>query len=240
MACDCAPGLRRTRWGFMGWAPFDRAVWDALVDEAAARFEAGLARVGGAAAVEASPDARPDANRVRFVGASTSSPSISRARDHVRRAGVRPIISIELCDAAGMKSFVNGHRALSHAHLSMVASNLDSRARLDAPAYVQADEQAFSAACRTVRDGSRFVALDAQDAGGRIGLDPTVRCKIGRGRVETLLEVFDGKPTNPIVVEIPDSAGGAPRAVEVFEAASEQFAARLRKVLKERKRAQQA
>ena len=44
------------------------------------------------------------------------------------------------------------------------------------------------------------------------------------------------RPAGGIVIEIPDSAGGAPHKVEVFEQASEQFAARLRKVFKERRK----
>jgi 23S rRNA (guanine2445-N2)-methyltransferase / 23S rRNA (guanine2069-N7)-methyltransferase len=59
---------------------------------------------------------------------------------------------------------------------------------------------------------------------------------VGRGRVEALVEVFDEKPVGSMRIEIPDSAGGAPHKVEVFEAATEQFAARLRKVFKERRK----
>ena len=44
------------------------------------------------------------------------------------------------------------------------------------------------------------------------------------------------RPAGGNVIEIPDSAGGAPHKVEVFEQASEQFAARLRKVFKERRK----
>ena len=41
MALDRAPGLLRARWGFLGWAGHDAKAWQALLDEADARAEAG-------------------------------------------------------------------------------------------------------------------------------------------------------------------------------------------------------
>ncbi len=236
MACDCAPGLRRKKWGFTGWAHYDERMWNGLVAEADERFEAGLVRVGGAAAAEMLPNERPDADRVRFVGASTSSPLITRARNHVRHAGVRPVVSIELGDASGMNELVRGHKAISHAPLLMVASNVDAASRADSPAHVQADEAAFAAACAKAPHGSKFVAVGAQDVQSRFGAAPAERFKLGRGRVETAVEVYETAPAGGRVIEVPDLAGGAPHAVEVLEEASDQFAARLRKVFKERRK----
>ena len=236
IACDCAPSLRRKRWGFAGWAHYDERVWADLVAEASDRFEAGLVRVGGAEAAEMSANERPNADRVRFVGASTSSPFITRARNHVRHAGVRPVVSIELGDAAGMPELIGGHKAIAHAPLLFVASNIDALSRSDAPAHIQADEAAFAAACAQAPDGSRFVAVGAQDVQSRFGCQPVEHHKIGRGRVETAVDVFDSRPAGGFIIEVPDMAGGAPHAVEVLEQASEQFAARLRKVFKERRK----
>jgi len=236
IACDCAPSLRRKKWGFTGWAHFDPSAWDGLVTEANERFEAGLVRVGGASAAEMNPNERPDADRVRFVGASTSSPFITRARNHVRHAGVRPVVSIELGDAAGMGDLIGGHKAIAHAPRLFVASNIDALSRADSPAHVQADEAAFAAAAGKAPDGSRFVALGAQDVQSRFGFGPAQHHKIGRGRVETAVDVFDSRPAGGFVIQIPDMAGGAPHAVEVLEQASDQFAARLRKVFKERRK----
>lgn len=233
VACDCAPGLRRKKWGFAGWAHYDEAVWNALVAEANDRFEAGLARVSGNDASNLSATERPNPHRVRFVGASTSSPFISRARNHVRHAGVRPVVSVELGDAAGMDELVNGHAAISHAPCAMVACNIDAASRADSPAYIQADEAAFAAACARMPQGSRFVAIGAQDMPARFGGQPVDWHKLGRGRVETQVEVFDGRPTGGQTIEIPDLAGGAPHVVEVLEPATDQFTARLRKVFKE-------
>ena len=236
MACDCAPGLRRKKWGFTGWAQYDERVWEGLLDEARNRFEAGLVRVGGAAAADMAPNERPDADRVRFVGASTSSPFITRARNHVRHAGVRPVVSVELGDAAGMAELLRGHKAVSHAPALMVACNIDAPSRADSPAHIQADEAAFAAACAKAPQGSRFVVVGARDAASRFGCDPASRHVLGRGRIETTAEVFETRPAGAQVIQVPDLAGGAPHAVEVLEPSSEQFAARLRKVFKERRK----
>ncbi len=236
MACDCAPGLHRKRWGFTCWAHFDKAAWETLVNEANDRFETGLVRVGGASAAEMTPADRPDSDRVRFVGASTSSPFITRARNHVRQAGVRPIASIELGDAAGADELVRGHKAVFRAPSIMVACNIDAASRADSPAHIQADEAAFAAVCARAPEGSRFVVIGAQDVQSRFGCAPASRHALGRGRVETPVDVFDVRPQGGQVVEVPDMAGGAPHSVEVLEGASEQFAARLRKVLKERRK----
>ncbi|MBQ9041726.1 MAG: bifunctional 23S rRNA (guanine(2069)-N(7))-methyltransferase RlmK/23S rRNA (guanine(2445)-N(2))-methyltransferase RlmL [Eggerthellaceae bacterium] len=236
MACDCAPGLRRKKWGFTGWAHYDERVWNDLLTEANERFEAGLVRVGGAAAAEMSPNERPDADRVRFVGASTSSPLITRARNHVRHAGVRPVVSIELGDAAGMGELIRAHKAIAHAPVLMVASNVDAASRSDSLAHVQADEAAFVAACSKAPQGSRFAVVGAQDVQSRFGAAPAERFKLGRGRVETTVEVYDAAPAGGQTIEVPDLTGGAPHSVEVLEPASEQFAARLRKVFKERRK----
>ena len=247
IACDLAPGLNRAKWGFTGWAHYDESTWDELVAEARDRFESGLAKMAGQAALDAPQSAPPDLEHVRFAGASTSSPMITRARDHVRRAGLRQAVSIELADASNVRDLVKRVSRVAKRNpvssefagkdpLCIVAGNLDAQSRADSPAYVQADGSTFVAACAAAASGSRFIIADALDMAARFGSEPSECVKIGRGRIETPVEVFDVRPTGGIVIEIPDSAGGAPHKVEVFEQASEQFAARLRKVFKERRK----
>ena len=247
MMCDLAPGLHRAKWGFEGWAGFDAAAWAALVAEADERFEAGLAKVAGAAALDAPQSAPPDLERVRLAGTTTSSPMISRARDHVRRAGLRQAVSIELGDASGMRELVRRisrvakRNPISSEYAGQepaccVASIIDAASRSDSPAHVQADEAAFVSACSAAAAGSRFAVAGAQDVASRFGVAPCASVKVGRGRIEVPVEVFDEAPIGGVMIEIPDSAGGAPHKVEVFERASEQFAARLRKVFKERRK----
>ena len=194
-ACDGAPGLFRKKWGFMGWAGYDAGAWQQLLAEASARFAAGLAKAlgkdalpdriaalaGDGAQSELSTNdavltqadvrdmALPNLDRVHFLGVTTSSPSIARARNHVRHAGLRSVVSVELGDAAGLSELVDEHKALRHAHVSMVATNIDAQSRADAPALVQADEAAFAAAAalfssdrKTVRIKPALFALEIE------------------------------------------------------------------------------
>lgn len=235
IAADCAPGLNREKWGFKGWAGFDGAEWKNLLIEARMRAEEGLVRIGGEAAVN-SPDGRPDPNQVRFIGASTSSPLITRARNHMRHAGVQAIVSVEIGSAEDIAGFFSTHKALRHAPLVFVASNIDASSRGDSPAHVQADESAFVAACAKAPKGSRFVAVGAQDLDVRFGTASEASRTVGKGRVETSVSIYDQAPTGGATIEVPDRAGGAPHSVTVFEQTSSQFAARLRKTFKERRK----
>ena len=70
----------------------------------------------------------------------------------------------------------------------------------------------------------------------RFGVAPAVRAVLGRDRVETEALVFDKPPMEAVKVVVPDPAGGAEHVVEVLEPTSEQFAARLRKTAKERRK----
>lgn len=266
MACDCAPGLLRQRWGFYGWAGFDSDAFAKLVAEADERFEQGIARIAGTQALSAPANERPDLTCVRFAGASSSSPFIKRAREHVRRAGLRQVVTVELADASSVAELVarvskvaqrnpltdvspgpedaecatGGATGVSIDGLKpgacLVASNLDSSVRADARAHVQADEATYAAACAAAQSGSRFAVLNAQSMMARFGGQPRLHMQLGKNRTESSLLVFDEISAGMEVIEIPDMAGGAPHRVEVFERASEQFAARLRKVVKERRK----
>ena len=56
IAADVAPGLRREKFGFHGWKGHDASVWQALVEDAEARAEAGL---GGLRSVFVAADEDP-------------------------------------------------------------------------------------------------------------------------------------------------------------------------------------
>ena len=262
-ACDLAPGLHRDKWGFTGWAQFDSLAWDDLVDEAHERFEACVGRLVGPDALDAPQSAPPDLERVRFAGVTTSSPMITRARAHVRNAGLRQVVSVELGDASNVADMVKrvlrvakrypvSSENAGKAAPCVVASAIDARSRADSVAYVRADEAAYMAACSAAckilaaTDGagslapafeaSRFAVVGAEDVSSRFGSAPIERIVAGRGRIETQIEVFAGAPAGGITIEIADLAGGAPHRVEVLEQSSDQFAARLRKVFKERRK----
>lgn len=245
-ACDLAPGLARDRWGFFGWAGFDEGVWADLLDEADDRFERGLAAAAGAGASEAPASARPDLDVVRFVGLCTSSPAIARARGRAKRAGLRQAVSIEQGGAEEAPALVGrvasaAARAASGAEegsgsaLCLVASVLEARER-SSEANAQADAAAFAAAAAAAPAGSAFAVAGGEAVEDRFGIQPCIREELGRERVAVEALVFDEPPAKADAVMVPDPAGGAEHRVEVLEPASEQFASRLFKVAKERRK----
>lgn len=77
MAADVAPGLLRESFGFMGWKQHDRGAWYALLDEALARREQGLARL--------------DAS---IYGCDIDRSAISAAQANIDRAGLTDKVEV--------------------------------------------------------------------------------------------------------------------------------------------------
>ena len=256
IACDLAPGLLRARWGFSGWALHDEDAWDALVDEADGRFEQGLAAwtgesVGGAC----DPDARKGARgshaphpvpartapaRPRIAGVGASPAAAARARGLVKRAGLQQAVGIEpAADGAASLAAKGVARAAGRAKEGprlLVASVLPARAA-SPDARSLADAASFVEACLAAPEGARFaVAGDVDAVAGRFGAAPDVAAEWGSGRVALAAAVFDARPQDVCAVAVPDAAGGAEHTVHVREAASGQFAARLRKNFRERRK----
>lgn len=236
LAVDLAPGLLRDQWGFYGWAAHDEDAWADLVSEADDRFESGLTRLLGEGASVG--NAAPDTSKVRIVGVSASSPSVARARDHLRRAGLRQVASIEAAspdDAPEVQARLAGVVEQAGGTSLVIASAMPvDRDASDARAV--SELTAFVSACKEAPEGSAFALVSLGGVRDRFGLEPGMSAQLGRGRIEALLECYDKAPLAPVAISIPDSHGGADHKVEVHDAQAEQFAARLRKVAKERRK----
>ncbi len=97
-------------------------------------------------------------------------------------------------------------------------------------------DSAFVRAAAKAPAGSVFALVGGEGAAERFGDDPEVFEKIGHGRIRIKARVFAGAPEAPETVTVPDAFGGAEHVVDVFDSASAQFASRLRKVYKERRK----
>ncbi len=247
IACDKAPGLTRASWGFQGWAAFDQDAWNALLDEADERFERGLERMAGLGAAQASASARPDLDRVRIVGMTSSSPAIARARERAKRSGVRLAVSIEAGDAQCAGETVGRASAVSAQLFQsfpfeeagcpcLIASALPFGERIRSDASAQADASAFVKASQAAPAGSIFAVSGGVGVEGRFGACPADKVRFGRGRVAVEALLFMRPPERMTLITVPDNAGGAERHVEAYEETSQQFVDRLRKVAKERRK----
>lgn len=240
--CDQAPGLLRDRWGFTGWAQFDETAWSALVTAAKERFQAGLEALGAACG-----SVKDVQSPNRFIGLSTSSPAIALARKHVRRAGLRSLISIEIGDSQAAGPAVVRARA-SQGGMSAsgdrraipccVAANLAADRRHDAAALLRADEASFLEACKVAAQPEEclFIAIDGPDLVLRFPEDAHRGFTFGRERAQAVVDLFSAAPQESPVIQIIDLESGQSRDLEVYDATASQFAARLRKVFKERRR----
>lgn len=241
-ACDLAPGLTRERWGFFGWKQSRPELWNELIDDADERFEIGLASATAPGALDGPASAPPDPAYVRFAGASTSSPAIARARTHAKRAGLRQAVSIEPADAQDVHELVGRVCAAAGKVRGLeemtctVASVLPTGERSQSDARAQAEAAAFVRAASAAPAGSTFAVAGGEGVETRFGSAPVAHATLGQDRVATEASVFDEPPVKAHEVIVPDSAGGAEHVVEVLEPSSEQFAARLRKTAKERRK----
>lgn len=246
MAADLAPSLLRGSWGFSGWALHDEKVWQRIHAKAEKRYEEGFARLMEASGAEKTSDA-PDKDRVRIVGVSASSPAISRARMRLRTAGLRAVASIEAASFDEVGPIVERVAQLTRAQggtegdagasgpATLVATVMPvDRSPDDARAVTELS--AYMAAVRTSPEGSHFARMAKTSMAFRFNAEPAVNLSVGFGHIEQQLEVFEEPPAELYSLTIPDLRGGADHVVDVNNEGAEQFAARLRKVFKERRK----
>lgn len=185
-------------------------------------------------------DELPDVARVRIAGITASSPALARARDRVRRAGLRAVVSIELgagADAAALVDRV-ASVAVSRASAAEAAVLVACDFTDQAPSrpLALAERSAFWSASASAPAASAFALVGGEGARAGFGCEPHASARWGRDRTESRAWVFDRPPANLAQIEVSSLADGSPQRVFVLERSSEQFAARLRKVLKERRR----
>ena len=111
-----------------------------------------------------------------------------------------------------------------------LVASVASAFRADDDAEAVAARAACVAASREAPAGSRFAFAGFEGMAAKFKEEPAARLKLGRGRSETTIEVFDEPPRRPAVIAVANPAGGADIPVEVNDPAAVQFASRLRKV----------
>lgn len=164
MASDTAPGLLRTRFGFLHWRGHDDTVWKGLVDEALERQEAGMERLPPIVAFD------NDLQAVRLAMAN------------VERAGLGGRIHVERRENAAAS-------APSGVATGLVATNPPYGERIGEqhellPLYLRLGET-----LRSRFPGWRAMVLNG--AGCQIGLRPDKSWQFFNGPLECRLERFE-------------------------------------------------
>ena len=213
MAADVAPGLLRERWGFEGWAQHDAEAWNAMLAEARARLAAGAD------------------TQTRIVAGDVDASALELARANAARAGVAGLIEFHHADAAMLGSYAH-----NLPEQGLLACNPPYGVRLSEASELPFTYAALAAAADAVPSGWTASVI-SPDAGisSALGRAPRFELPCRNGPIEAAIRVYDLAAAERQTLEV-ISLSGVARKVPVAERTSEQFAARLRKVGRERVR----
>lgn len=214
IASNTAPGLLRKRWGFEGWCQHDAQLFEATREEAYTLVQESF-------------------GKPRILASDIDEAAIEIARDNAKRAGVQHMIQFAVADAARLGRRLHAVRRVSTPGL--MATNPPYGMRL----LSQTSLPQTYAALATVVDElphNWHVAMITPDPGidsalGRIA-QHTLPCY--NGPIETWVRLYSTSSAKS-VVDI-TSLTGEQRKVAIAEKTSDQFAARFRKVARERMR----
>ncbi len=216
MAGDIAPGIMRDYWGFMGWAPFDNEEWYKLLDEA---------------------DARASAARERtplIIGCDIDERCIRMARDNARRAGVAHAVTFEVCDAAVLGERLARTGAAPVAANGLIATNPPYGERLSSVSQLYEVYAALASAIEAFPQGWTLAVITPDDSiDASLGLEPHHVTDLYNGPILAPLRIYKTTEQRREKLSIV-TLEGRERTVLLSEKTSDQFAARFRKVAKER------
>jgi 23S rRNA (guanine2445-N2)-methyltransferase / 23S rRNA (guanine2069-N7)-methyltransferase len=200
IAADIAPGLQRTHWGFAAWRQHDVATWDALLDEARVRRDAGLRRD--------LPDVR---------GYDRDADAVRTALANVERAGLGSAVHIErreLVDCTPARAGSSG----------LLVANPPYGQRVATAASLPAIYETLGSVLREPFDGwQAAVLVEDQALGRRIGLRATKIHALYNGPIECKLLHFTVDRAHEL------AHGPRPLEAAARSASAEMLANRLRK-----------
>lgn len=226
-AVDGAPNLARERWGFKGISLYSASDWDELLAEADDRLDAGLKKM------------RDRKGRSGVLGAVSTQRRLACVRARVARTGAASIVELFLADEGGeaaSERIVSAARSL-HGAPTVIASALPAPDSFATAANARASYASF-VNCAASCPGEAVVAIVGGDPllDAAFRVEPAARFEVGSGRIAQTMRLFEGSPLEPHCISIPDAAGGADRRIIVLDEHSDQFAARLRKNFKDRRK----
>lgn len=207
-ALDRAPGLLRARWGFDGWAGHDQKAWESLLDEARERAE------------------RSKDRKLTILACETRPGAEASLRQELRAAGMRLDVSLVApSDVA---------RGLEHRKGTLAVCDLSWVAQDE----VAQQASALAVASTAVRGADTIVAITRdQTIDAALGGVPEATEAVFVGQDPATIRTYDGRGLSPAreQVNVADR-DGRQRHIPVFVGASEQFARRLAKVWRQRRK----
>lgn len=218
IAAGAAPGLLREKWGFMGWSQHEPDVWERLVEQAK--------KVGVRAPTQA----------VRIFASDTDGRALRLAKANAERAGVAGLIAFKKADAAELQESFGQELGAESPHFAggLLAVNPPYGKRLLAAGGLGLAYEALSQAVDALPEGWKLAVITPdQNIDTALGMMPDAVLSCFNGPLETGVRMYTVQATGRTRVPVV-SLAGVERSVAVADRKSEQFAARLRKVAKER------
>ena len=245
-ALDRAPGLLRARWGFEGWAGHDAAAWEALLDEADRRAEAGASnkvmlyaadtRRGAKSACRQALRAAGLAVEPQFASVPEAADAIRATEGGVVTCDLSWLSEDSLAVEAGIMSELSAAAGLPVASLAK-SSSLDAALRAEPAAsvdvfvgrddaelcfYEPTDEVAAPAEV-TLADGQRVpVLVPASDQfAKRLAKVAKLRAKWARREDVSCYRVYDADlPDYAVAIELYQGLDGRGRWLQISEYAA--------------------
>lgn len=216
MATDRAPGLSRDYWGFEGNADFDAEAFDALLADADDRFEAGL---------KSAPC---------MVGSDIDSRAIEIAKGNARRAGLADVVQFDCANASELSDTLKRFDIDTQAS-GFIACNPPYGVRLLRD-NLDAFYSELSKGLDCLSETWRMCIISPDNLiDSSLGYDTQRSLSVYNGAIEAVLRDYQlgasCKETLSVV-----TLDGREVAVTVSSGHAEQFAARLRKMIKARRK----
>lgn len=216
IAADCAPGLLRRRWGFQGWTQHDPVLWEQVRASAEERLGEGLKRV------------------VPIMAGDIDPRAVELAKANASRCPAGALVKFYVSDAVQLGASLAKRGARGLAPKGLLAANPPYGHRLQNAAELRSTYAALASVVDAVPDGWKL-AIITPDDGIDTALGQTPEQTIGcyNGAIEAKVRLYTVAPSQRLEIAVV-GLDGVERRVTVAERNSEQFAARLRKVAKER------
>lgn len=217
IAADRAPGLLREKWGFEAWLAYKPEEFYELIDEADERFEAGLS-----------------AQQPLFVGADIDARCVEIAQASANRAGLSSLVHFVQADCRELGKTLE-QAGVSFDKPGFVAVN---------PPYgIRLAKDNLRAVIESLREGIGVLPSDWQmlaitpdpDFDVLMAMDATEKSTVFNGRIESTVRLYDLGSSRLETLDFIDLAGNEQR-IPVSSGHAEQFAARLRKMAKQRRK----
>jgi len=213
IAANMAPGLLRNYWGFQGWSGFEPSVWEELLAEARASFEAGLERMP------------------KIIGCDIDGAALALSKANAKSAGLEGYIEFHQQDVSELSRLVDKGQS------GLIVANPPYGLRISPQTDLGSLYRSLATGLEGL-EGNWALSLLSPDEGIDyvLGLRPDSVLELYNGPLLVSLRQYRLEANFRSRIELREVAGGGLLGISVKEKNSEQFAARLYKVFKERQK----